>query len=167
MKKSLNVLLCFAFAMSLTVWSCKPKQVIIEAAQAEQVEEAIQESEEEEVAVEEEETEELETIKECTYSPIEGKGVITKLNLSNPNEVIIKFRFEPNEKDASKYPAVSNEDVIFNVVGLGNYPTLDWCRKNKIDKGASFDCVRYEFEAGDESCEQVYFSFTEFEGSRW
>jgi hypothetical protein len=160
MKKSLNVLLLFAFAISLTVWSCKPKQVISEI--AEQAVEEVMQEEEMEVEMEEEEEQ-----RECAYLPIEGKGVITKLNLSNPNEVIIKFRFEPNDKGVSRYPNVSNEDVIFNVEGSGNYPTLEWCRKNKIDKGASFDCVRYEFEGGDESCAQVYFSFTEFEGSSW
>ncbi|MFT5834027.1 MAG: hypothetical protein ACI97N_001658, partial [Cognaticolwellia sp.] len=44
MKKSLNILLLFAFAMSLTVWSCKPKQVISETVEqvveAEEAEEA-------------------------------------------------------------------------------------------------------------------------------
>lgn len=161
MKKSLNVLLLFAFAMSLTVWSCKPKQIINDTAEAtEEVEEIMQE---------EEGTEEETTATNCQgYNAIAGKGIITKLNLSNPNEVIIKFNFVPNDQNVSIYPEIPNENVQFNVVTFGKYPTLDWCRKNNIDKGASFDCVRYELEEKEnDQCQKVYFSFTEFEGSGW
>jgi nuclear transport factor 2 (NTF2) superfamily protein len=167
MKKSLNVLLLFAFAISLTVWSCKPKQVISETtAEAEEVMQQAEITQEEEIMQEEVEMEETE---ECAYTSIEGKGTIMKLNLSNPNEIAIKFNFEPNDEGEgdSRFPEVSNENVTFNVEGLGKYPTSSWCQKNNIEQGKSFDCVRYEFEGGDESCETVYFSFTEFEGSGW
>jgi hypothetical protein len=163
MKKSFNVLLLFAFAMSLTVWSCKPKQVISET--AEQAVEEVEELMQEEVMQEVEEAVEGE---ECAYFPIEGKAVITKLNLSNPNEVIIKFRFESNDKDVSRFPEVANDDVVFSIHGEKKYPSLDWCKKNGIEKGASFDCARYEVEEkGAEACDKVYFSLTEFEDSEF
>lgn len=165
MKKSFNVLLLFAFAMTLTVWSCKPKQVINDA--TEQVEEAVEVVEEAEEEPEEEATEEAVNC-EGRYIAIAGRGTITKLNLSNPNEVIIKFDFVPNDQGVSIYPEIPNENAQFNVATFGKYPTLDWCRKNGIDKGASFDCVRYELEEKEnDQCEKVYYSFTEFEGSGW
>jgi hypothetical protein len=173
MKKSFNVLLLFVFAMSLTVWSCKPKQVISETAEqeaVEEIEEVIREAEEEaeatQEAMQEEVMEEVEVGETCGYNPIEGKAIIRKLNLSNPNEVIIKFSFEPNDKAVSGFPEVSNDDIVFSIHGHKKYPSLDWCKKNGIEKGASFDCARYEVaEKEDEACEKVYFSLTAFEDS--
>ena len=166
MKKSLNILLLFAFAMSITVWSCKPKEVVSETVEqmAEEVEQAVQEAAEEVVEVEE--TPALNKDQNCKYKAMKGKATVSKLNFSNTNEVIIKFTFEKNDHDVSVYPEVSNENIVLSIDGKKKYPSKDWCAENGIEKGATFNCVRYELvkDTGND-CAKVKFSFTDFEDS--
>lgn len=140
----------------ITVWSCKPSSVAVDTA-TEEVEQTAEEI--------------VEAVEDlaCKYDIIEGKGRITKMNFSNPDNVVIKFDFTPASKRSSKYPEISNEGRLFNVNGVGKYPSKDWCEKNGIEQGASFPCNKYELKnpAAAGKCEAVKFNFSGFENNGW
>ncbi len=166
MKNKLNVLLSLVFVLITTLYACKPKQVVMEN------EEQTIENKEQTVEQASNELEapafEIEIPDPCHYDAIKGKGIITKINFSNPDNVVIKFRFEQMENRDYRYPMVSDKEVLFNVDGSGNYPSRDWCEENGVKQGATFDCIRYELNMGSEAeCETVRFTFPELENKGW
>lgn len=140
----------FILLITFSVWSCTSSKVATDEA----VQAAMQEIEDEEV---------------CGYDIIEGKGTITQINRNDPNNVVIKFDFMPNKKRLPNHPKISNQGHLFNVDGLGKYPTIEWCDENGIERGATFACIKYELDTDSnfQECEHVTFSFTEFEGNSW
>lgn len=151
--KSTNILLVIVSLLAISLTSCKPKEMVSDA-----VEEAEQ-------AVEEVTNATNMDTDDCKYDLIEGEGKITKMNFSNPDNVVIQFEFTP-PKNTGLEPTQGH---AFNVNGVGKYPPKDWCEKNGIEQGAIFKVNRYELsEKSDmEYCQQTTFSFVEFEDKGW
>lgn len=153
-KQGLPFFMAILFVMSLS--GCKPKQVVVEAAEESAAEavEAIGENEPQ----------------PCAYTAIRGKAKIVQLNASNLDESIIKFDFMPSEKYTSAYPELSDKGQIFNVEGVGKYPPRSWALEQGIEQGAEIDCVKYELKGGEAQetyCPKVKYDFPQFKDKSW
>lgn len=101
----------------------------------------------------------------CTYDDIEGMATITFLNMSNIDEVVIKFDFSPSGTTKYKYSNFPDKGQSFFVKGYGCCPPLNWCKENGIKQGAKIKCVRSELSKG--ACTPVVFNFRQFEKNGW
>ena len=151
--KNINLLIVIVSVLTVSVWSCKPKQVVV--------------AEEEVEVVEKTTTTTDNIVKEgdCVYKIIKGKGEIMRINFSNPDNLVILFDFMP-EKGSGVMPSLSQR---FNVKGVGKYPPRDWCEKNGIEQGAIFNVNQFELTDGSDRqlCEKTTFSFVDFEDKGW
>ncbi len=144
MKQTNNCLLFLSFFILIAFSSCKPKQVVSE--------EVI-----------------IETNSTCAYDTIQGRGIITKINLSNPENVVIKFRFEMPKGSNPKFPDLMMNEYVFNVDSVGQFPPKNWCDENGVEQGANFPCEMYELTDNSSriKCEKIKFSFSEFKNKSW
>lgn len=147
--KPTNILVLIISVLTISVWSCKPKQVVVE----------------EEVEIVVEDASEVVAEDDCNYKTIEGKGVITRMNFSNSDNIVINFNFIPSKSSGLE----ASEGHLFNVKGIGKYPPKTWCEKNGIEQGATFKVHQYVLanNSDREKCEKMKFSFVEFEDKGW
>lgn len=155
--KSTNILLVIVTILAISLTSCKPKEVISDAAgeAVEVVEQAVEEVEEATA---------MDT-DDCKYDLIEGQGKITRMNFSNPDNIVIQFEFMP-PKSTGLEPTQGH---AFNVNGVGKYPPRSWCEKNGIERGAIFKVNMYQLSENSDTeyCQKTVFSFVEFEDKGW
>lgn len=156
--KSANILVLIISVLTFSVWSCKSKQVVVE--------EAVEE------VVDAEEAIDAKVVQDddgCNYILVEGTGKIVSLNLSNMDNVVIKFDFTPTTKGKSTQPETSNKKQLFNVKGVGKYPPFKWCKENGIAQDSTFKVNKYELVGNSDfaKCEKVKFSFVDFENKGW
>ncbi len=151
--KSTNILLIAVSVLVISLTSCKPKEVVSD--KQEEAEQVVQEVINATV---------MDT-EDCKYDLIEGEGKITRMNFSNPDNVVIQFEFTP-PKSTGLMPTQGH---IFNVNGVGKYPSRSWCEKNGIEQGATFRVNMYQLSANSdrEYCQKMVFSFVEFEDNGW
>lgn len=102
---------------------------------------------------------------DCKYELIEGEGKITRMNFSNPENVVIQFDFLP-KKDSGLAPIQAQ---AFNVYGVGKYPSKSWCEENGVEQGVILKVNLYRLtdDSDIEYCSEMVFSFVDFEEKGW
>ncbi len=104
----------------------------------------------------------------CEYSKIEGFAKIISIKPApadayncpdNPRQII--FQFTPaNSSDREKYRFKNFSDSSIELkINDGVNPPLSWIKKNKIEAGKKYICIRTELLKG--TCTPVIFRFPE------
>ena len=148
--KQINLLLTFVCFIALSQTACKTNQEVTDTTE-EQPAEVSNPS--------------IADTDDCKYELIEGEGKITRMNFSNPDNVVIQFDFIPPK--ASDLTPIQAQ--AFNVFGVGRYPSKSWCEENGIEQGATLKVNMYQLKENSdvEYCKKIIFSFVDFEGNGW
>lgn len=149
--KYINLLLTFVCLITLSQTACKSNKEVTNATEGQ--------------PTETHSTSSIVDTDDCKYELIEGEGKITRMNFSNPDNVVIQFDFIPPK--ASGLAPIQAQ--MFNVFGVGKYPPKSWCEENGIEQGAIFKVNMFQLRENSdiEYCNKIIFSFVDFEKNSW
>lgn len=104
----------------------------------------------------------------CSYNKFEGYAKIKSIKPAPKSEyncpdqpMQITFEFTPvNQSDRQKYKFTNFKDSVVHMkINDGANPSMSWIKKNKIEAGKKYKCIRTEITKG--TCTPVGFEFPE------